>query len=397
MKTRLSLLAVFVAWPAVPALEVEEVRKQAQQKTASVFVESQDKVGKILARFAEFRSDLEKLKPGLDIAMPVDTKNAAKMRLIDHNELSGVPESPKAFAIVTRDYRLKTWHSDSEVKNLDRVRTGDRVEVVMVVNPRASTPLSSRFLSEVEGWALVRTAGESEGYIPQAYLRNVPEQSQVSTSEKEAKYNMSSSGLRMRSEPSLAGEFLQLVPTGAEVEVTGYSARRDTIDGLTDFWAQCRYAGKPGWLFNGYLRPVSQKPAVQPTGAGSPGFTMPVDGRVNSQFGPRIDPVTKKSGDFHRGIDIMAPVGEPIKSAKTGEIFENSANKWWGNYIIVKHSETLFTYYCHQSRTASRKGQRVAAGEVIGYVGKTGKATGPHLHFEVRVGKDPKDPLQYLK
>jgi murein DD-endopeptidase MepM/ murein hydrolase activator NlpD len=124
---------------------------------------------------------------------------------------------------------------------------------------------------------------------------------------------------------------------------------------------------------------------------------MPVDGRVNSKFGPRIDPVTKKSGDFHRGIDIMAPIGEPIKSAKAGEIYENSANRWWGNYIIVKHSENLFTYYCHQSRTKARKGQQVAAGELIGYVGKTGKATGPHLHFEVRVGKDPKDPLQYLK
>lgn len=380
-------LTVIVTLSAVFAFEVEDLRKQAQQKTDAVRSESQKKVEKILARFAEFRSDLEKLKPGLDISLPVDTKNAGKMRLIDHNELTGVPEAPRVFAIVTQDYRLKTWHSDANSQNLDRVRAGDRVEVVMVVNPRSGGLV----------WALIRTAGESEGYIPQMYLKNVPEQVQPSTKKKGAKYNISSSGLRMRSEPSLAGEFIQLVPAEAEVEVVGYSAKKDTVDGLSDFWAQANYAGKTGWLFNGYLRPVAQKPAPQPPSVGAGGFAMPVDGRVSSKFGPRIDPVTKKSGDFHRGIDIMAPIGEPIKSAKAGEIYENSANKWWGNYIIVKHSENLFTYYCHQSRTASRKGQRVAAGELIGYVGKTGKATGPHLHFEVRVGKDPKDPLQYLK
>jgi murein DD-endopeptidase MepM/ murein hydrolase activator NlpD len=387
MRRGVFFLLVIVILSAVFAVEVEEVRKQAQQKTDSVRSESQKKVEKILARFAEFKADLEKLKPGLDIALPVDTKNAGKLRLVDHNELTGIPEAPKVFAIVTQDYRLKTWHSDSDSQNLDRVRAGDKVEVVMVVNPRGGGLV----------WALIRTASESEGYIPQQYLKNVPEQLQPSTKKKEAKYNISSSGLRMRSEPSLAGEFIQLVPAEAEVEVTGYSAQKDTIDGLTDFWAQANYAGKRGWLFNGYLRPVSQKIAPQPPQVGAGGFAMPVDGRVNSKFGPRIDPVTKKSGDFHRGIDIMAPIGEPIKSAKTGEIYENSANRWWGNYIIIKHSDNLFTYYCHQSRTKARKGQQVAAGELIGYVGKTGKATGPHLHFEVRVGKDPKDPLQYLK
>ncbi len=387
MRRGVPFFAIIVTLSAVFALEVEDLRKQAQQKTDTVRSESQKKVEKILARFAEFKSDLEKLKPGLDISLPVDTKNAGKMRLIDHNELTGIPEAPKVFAIVTQDYRLKTWHSDSDSQNLDRVRAGDKVEVVMVVNPRSGGL----------AWALIRTATESEGYIPQMYLKNVPEQAQPSTKKKEAKYNISSSGLRMRSEPSLAGEFIELVPADAEVEVVGYSATKDTIDGLSDFWAQANYAGKTGWLFNGYLRPVAHKPAPQPPSVGAGGFAMPVDGRVNSKFGPRIDPVTKKSGDFHRGIDIMAPIGEPIKAAKAGEIYENSANKWWGNYIIVKHADNVFTYYCHQSRTASRKGQRVAAGELIGYVGKTGKATGPHLHFEVRVGKDPKDPLQYLK
>lgn len=387
MRGAIAFMMIIVTLSMVFALDVDDLRKQAQQKTDSVKAESNQRVEKILARFAEFKSELQKLKPGLEIVLPVDTANAGKMRLVDHNELTGIPEPKKVFAIVTQDYRLKTWHSDSDSQNLDKVRAGDKVEVVMVVNPRGGGLV----------WALVRTAGESEGYIPQMYLKNVPEQAIPTTAKKEIKYVISTSGLRMRSEASLSGDFVQLVPAEAEVEVFAYSKAKDSVDGLTDFWAQVNYAGKSGWLFNGYLRPLAQKPAPQPPQVGAGGFAMPVDGRVNSKFGPRIDPVTKKSGDFHRGIDIMAPIGEPIRSAKDGEVYENSANKWWGNYIIVKHSENLYTYYCHQSRTKSRKGQRVTAGEVIGYVGKTGKATGPHLHFEVRVGSDPRDPLQYLK
>lgn len=389
MRGAIALMMIIVTLSMVFALDVDDLRKQAQQKTDSVKAESNQRVEKILARFAEFKSELQKLKPGLEIVLPVDTANAGKMRLVDHNELTGIPEPKKVFAIVTQDYRLKTWHSDSDSQNLDKVRAGEKVEVVMVVNPRTTGAGLS--------WALVRTSNENEGYIPQMYLKNVPEQTIPTTAKKEIKYVISTSGLRMRSEASLSGDFVQLVPAEAEVEVFAYSKAKDSVDGLTDFWAQVNYAGKSGWLFNGYLRPLAQKPAPQPPQVGAGGFAMPVDGRVNSKFGPRIDPVTKKSGDFHRGIDIMAPIGEPIRSAKDGEIYENSANKWWGNYIIVKHSENLYTYYCHQSRTKSRKGQRVTAGEVIGYVGKTGKATGPHLHFEVRVGSDPRDPLQYLK
>lgn len=383
---RHQLLFFIIATLTLPALELDEVRKKSQQKTDSVRSESQKKVERILKRFAEFKTDLEKLKPGLDIALPVDTQNAGKLRLIDHNELTGIPETPRVFAVVTQDYQLKTWHSEKDSQNLERVRAGQRVEVVLVINPRNS-PFA---------WALVRTASENEGYIPQKYLTTAPEQTLKSSAKQETKYVITPSGLRMRSEPSLAGDFIELVPMEAEVKVIGYSAHQDTIDGITDYWAKANYAGNSGWLFNGYLRPVSQKPAPHPPSA-STEFKMPVEGRISSQFGPRIDPVTKKSGDFHRGIDIMAPVGEPIKAAKAGEIFENSTNKWWGHYIILKHGDDLYTYYCHQSRTAARKGQHVTAGELIGYVGKTGKATGPHLHFEVRVGKDPKDPLRYLR
>lgn len=384
-----SFLAPAVFTLTLGAVELDDLRKDSQSKTDVIKEESNKKVNQILARFAEFRNDLEKIKPGLNIKMPVDTKRGGKMRVIDHPELPGVPEFKKAFAIVTEDYKLKTWHSDTDSQNLDKVRKGDKVEVIMVVNPRS--------MDTAFGWALIRTAAETEGYIPQKYLKNAPEETIPSTAKKENKYVFVSTGLRMRSEPSLAGEFLVLVPYETEVVVTGYSKNKDTIDGLTDFWAETSYGGKTGWLFNAYLRPVGQKPQPEPPEINPNGFAMPVGGRITSKFGPRIDPVTKKAGDFHRGIDIAAASGTEIKAAKEGEIFENSKNAYWGNYIIVKHTGNVFTYYCHQSKTKSPKGSKVTTGEVIGFVGRTGKATGPHLHFEVRLGGDPKDPLQYVK
>jgi len=390
-----SALAVIEAG-ALAAVELEDLRKQSKTKTDQVLDESHKKRARLLARFAEFQKDLEQLKPGMGIQMPIEGRNANKIRLVDHNELTGIPEAKKVYAIVTQQYKLKTWHSESDSQNLDTVKPGDKVEVLLMVNTRTSTSLGDRS-AKMFGWVMVRTASGSEGYIPQMYLKNIPEQTVPSTAKKEKKYVYITSGLRMRSEPSLAGEFIVLVPSEAEVDVLRYSKSKDTVDGLKDFWAEISYGGQTGWVFNGYLRAVGQKPPPEPPTVNAGGFTVPVDGRISSKFGPRIDPVTKKSGDFHRGIDIMAPVGEPIKAAKEGVIFENSSNKWWGNYIIVKHSGNVFTYYCHQSRTKSRKGQQVNTGEVIGYVGKTGKATGPHLHFEVRSGQDPKDPLNYLK
>lgn len=381
---------VIVTLGSLVALELDELRKQAQDKTNTVRDESNKKREKLLARFAEFQRDLEKLKPGMSIQMPIDARSTGKIRIVDHNELTGIPESKKIYAIVTQQYKLKTWHSESDSKNLDTVKPGDKVEVVLMVNTREAN-------APKYGWVLVRTASESEGYIPEMYLKNIPEQATPSTTKKEKKYVFVSTGLRMRSEPTLAGEFIVLVPTDAEVDVLRYSKSKETVDGLADYWAEIEYGGRTGWVFNGYLRAVGQKPPPEAPTVNAGGFTVPVDGRISSKFGPRIDPVTKKSGDFHRGIDIVAPVGEPIKSAKQGVIFENATNKWWGNYIIVRHDGNVFTYYCHQSRTKSRKGEQVKTGDVIGYVGKTGKVTGPHLHFEVRSGQDPKDPLNYLK
>lgn len=387
-----SNLLLLLAISPLMALDVDDVRKSSAQKTEAVIAESTQKREKILRRFAEFRNDMEKVKPGLNLNLPVDPAQPAKMRIIDHNTLPGLPEFRKVYAIVTQDTRLKSWHSATDSQNLDKVNAGDRVEVVMVFNFRDIE-------AGAMAWALVRTASGSEGYIPQANLKNVPEEvTPVISNKKEKKYVYISDGLRMRSEPSVSGEMIVLVPYNSEVMVVGYSGKKDTIDARTDYWANIEYAGQKGWVFNAYLRPLSAKPPVEPPQVNPSGFAMPIQGRLTSKYGPRIDPVTKKAGDFHRGIDIAAAQGEPIKAAKAGTIFENSKNAWWGNFIVIDHGGNVMTLYCHQSRTAATKGKKVTPSDVIGYVGKTGKATGPHLHFEVWVGGYQKntDPLQYL-
>jgi|GEM_PF-2969765 len=387
-----SNLLFFMAFTPLLALDVDDVRKSAAQKTEAVIADSTQKREKILRRFAEFRNDMEKVKPGLNLNLPVEPTQPGKMRIIDHNALPGSPEYRKVYAIVTQDSTLKSWHSSTDSQNLDKVRAGDRVEVVMVFNFRNAE-------AESLAWALVRTASGSEGYLPQTSLKNVPEEvAPVISTKKELKYVYISDGLRMRSEPSVAGEMIVLVPYNSEVMVVGYSAKKDTIDARSDYWANIEYSGQKGWVFNAYLRPVSAKPPAEPPQVNPSGFAMPINGRLTSKYGPRVDPVTKKAGAFHRGIDIAAAQGEPIKAAKAGTVFENSKNAWWGNFVVIDHGSNVMTLYCHQSRTAAPKGKKVTPSDVIGYVGKTGKATGPHLHFEVWIGGYQKntDPLQYL-
>jgi murein DD-endopeptidase MepM/ murein hydrolase activator NlpD len=127
----------------------------------------------------------------------------------------------------------------------------------------------------------------------------------------------------------------------------------------------------------------------------SGGWVRPVPGSVTSPFGYRIHPIygTKR---LHAGVDFRAGHGEPIKAAADGRVILASSYGGYGNTVIVDHGGGVATLYAHQSRVAVSYGDRVAAGEVIGYVGSTGLSTGAHLHWEVRRGGAPVDPMQYV-
>jgi murein DD-endopeptidase MepM/ murein hydrolase activator NlpD len=100
---------------------------------------------------------------------------------------------------------------------------------------------------------------------------------------------------------------------------------------------------------------------------------------------------------MHEGIDIWAPAGTPIQSAGDGTVLWAGPRNGYGIAVILDHGNGLGTVYAHQSAVAVAPGQRVGRGTTIGYVGQTGLAAGPHLHFEVRINGTAYDPLNFVR
>lgn len=118
--------------------------------------------------------------------------------------------------------------------------------------------------------------------------------------------------------------------------------------------------------------------------------------RVASGFGYRIDPVYK-TRRFHAGLDFTAPVGTPIYATADGVVKEAGYNTGgYGNNVVINHGFGFQTLYAHMYKIKARVGQKVKRGEVIGYIGNTGKSTGPHLHYEVHKKGQPVDPIYYF-
>jgi murein DD-endopeptidase MepM/ murein hydrolase activator NlpD len=128
---------------------------------------------------------------------------------------------------------------------------------------------------------------------------------------------------------------------------------------------------------------------------GSEGLIYPVAGPVTSEFGYRVDPVTGQY-QLHAGIDLGVGTGTPIHAAKAGTVVFAGTETGYGNYTCVDHGGGFSTCYAHQSQIEVSVGEHVTQGQVIGLVGSTGYATGPHLHFETRVNGEPEDPRQFL-
>ena len=120
----------------------------------------------------------------------------------------------------------------------------------------------------------------------------------------------------------------------------------------------------------------------------------PVDGaRLTSGFGKRVNPILGYSM-MHKGVDFGAPIGTPVMAAGDGIVDMAGWNGAYGKFVLLRHSDRYSTAYAHLSGFGNiRKGQRVRQGEVIGYIGTTGRSTGPHLHYEVRISDQQVNPL----
>lgn len=121
----------------------------------------------------------------------------------------------------------------------------------------------------------------------------------------------------------------------------------------------------------------------------------PVRGILTDGFGGRSDPFTGESGS-HGGVDISSANGQSVRSPADGVIVKAQWENGYGNVIYVAHGYGYSTRYGHLSGFNARPGQRVKRGDVVGFVGSTGRSTGPHLHYEVRVNNNPVNPLAYI-
>nr|WP_213806520.1 M23 family metallopeptidase [Granulicella sp. dw_53] len=124
----------------------------------------------------------------------------------------------------------------------------------------------------------------------------------------------------------------------------------------------------------------------------------PIMGPISSGFGQREDPVTGNGeGEFHTGVDISSPNGTPIRATGDGTVKSADMQNGYGREVVIDHGHGIETVYGHMSGFAVVAGQTVIRGQVIGYVGHSGRTTGYHLHYEVRIHNTPVNPHKYLR
>lgn len=122
----------------------------------------------------------------------------------------------------------------------------------------------------------------------------------------------------------------------------------------------------------------------------------PIAGRVTSSFGERQDPLRPGEMEFHTGIDIAAPYGTPVHATANGIVEKAGGESGYGRLIILNNGHGIETYYAHLSGFAVTEGEQVERGQIIGYVGESGRVTGSNLHYEIRIHNTPVNPHPFL-
>jgi len=139
------------------------------------------------------------------------------------------------------------------------------------------------------------------------------------------------------------------------------------------------------WIYQEMVRGHGMIPSI-----------WPVDGELEGGFGGRRNPFGGRGFEFHEGQDIDAEYGDPVIAAGNGRVTIAGRQRGYGNVVYIDHGAGLSTRYGHLSQINVAVGQSVTRGQKIGLVGSTGRSTGPHLHYEVRINNQPVDPKRYL-
>ncbi len=121
----------------------------------------------------------------------------------------------------------------------------------------------------------------------------------------------------------------------------------------------------------------------------------PVDGLITSKYGNRTDPLNSKQG-IHEGVDIRGKHGEKIRATAAGVVVKAFINGGYGNYVEIDHGNGYRTVYAHMQNYLVKSGESVQQGQIIGQVGSSGRSTGPHLHYEIRLHRHPVNPTKFL-
>jgi murein DD-endopeptidase MepM/ murein hydrolase activator NlpD len=166
------------------------------------------------------------------------------------------------------------------------------------------------------------------------------------------------------------------------------AAQGVTLQDAKELAQKAEDIGKNLSVLASYFEMQAVKLAFTPT-------IWPTIGWVSSPFTYRNDPFTGEK-TFHYGIDIATNFGNPVVATADGIVLSIGTDKMAGKNIVLSHGSGVTTHYLHLSKSLVRGGQKVKRGDVIGLVGKTGKALGPHLHYEVRVNNRPKNPYDYI-
>jgi murein DD-endopeptidase MepM/ murein hydrolase activator NlpD len=198
--------------------------------------------------------------------------------------------------------------------------------------------------------------------------------------------------------PQAAAEYLAALATEIDVGEVGPA---DTFDLVLGSDHQLLYAGlgRVGqsalqlvrWTANGRSEWIDAANAERPEPTAT-GFVMPVDGHITSYFGYRYHPILHFVR-FHAGLDIGASWGSPIVAAGDGRVVAAGWTGGYGREVQIAHGGGLVSLYGHMSEIVAQPGSFVRQGQLIGYVGSSGLSTGPHVHFEVRLGGQPVNPL----
>jgi murein DD-endopeptidase MepM/ murein hydrolase activator NlpD len=198
--------------------------------------------------------------------------------------------------------------------------------------------------------------------------------------------------------PQVAAQYLSALATEIDVGAVGPSDSFDMVLGPN---RELLYAGLDRigqgalqlvrWSANGRSEWVDAANAARPAPVQS-GMMMPAQGPITSYFGNRYHPILHFTR-FHAGLDIGAGWGSPIVAAADGQVIGAGWGGGYGREVQIAHGGGLSSIYGHMSEIVAQPGSYVRAGQLIGYVGSSGLSTGPHLHFEVRQGGQPVNPL----